>query len=692
MKIRHQLIVSHTVLTFSAVLILTIAAIITQQNSLQQKITELSKQQVENVNNQIDSFLSVPMQTIEIVPSYMENLEEYDRDSVEAFLDALASKNKDYSMLYVSSATPTCNGGFTFTNIHWLPPADFDETTRSWFKGARDFQGTVVFSNPYIDEQSKGIVVTLSKSFRTRDGAFGGVVGIDLILDKVVDMVHSVKLTENAQAFMIDENGLYVTNPDTTKVANASFYSEHGFSELAPQIPENTPYINMNASKQYFAARKMPNLCGWTLVSFGPKSELYSDIYHSLFVIVTISVIALIVAILCSLIISVQITHPLKHIAIALNEISGGHADLTKRLNFNAKNEIGEIARGFNSFTQKLQEIVGQLKKSKDTLSVAGEDLVASTSDTSDAIGQILGSINSVTSQIHGQGNGIEETASVVNQIASNIQSLEKMIVGQAASVTQASAAVEEMIGNIESVNTSIEKMAASFDELQGDAQNGTVKQQAVNERITQIETQSQLLQEANTAISTIAEQTNLLAMNAAIEAAHAGEAGKGFSVVADEIRKLSETSSEQSRTIGEQLLKIRSSIEEVVQASLDSSESFSSVSTKIKETDQLVRQIKSAMEEQKEGSKQIINALHEMNDTTSEVKSSSREMGEGNKQILGEVEKLQNSSAAMNGSMDEMGASARKINETGSSLTEISAQMKNAITEIGNQINEFTV
>ena len=646
MKIRHQLIVSHTVLTFSAVLILTIAAIITQQNSLQQKITELSKQQVENVNNQIDSFLSVPMQTIEIVSSYIENLEEYDRDSVEAFLDALASKNKDYTMLYVSSATPTCNGGFTFTNIHWLPPADFDETTRSWFKNARDFQGTVVFSNPYIDEQSKGIVVTLSKSFRTREGAFGGVVGIDLILDKVVDMVHSVKLTENAQAFMIDENGLYVTNPDTTKDANASFYSEHGFSELAPQIPENTPYINMNASKQYFAARKMPNLCGWTLVSFGPKSELYSDIYHSLFVIVTISVIALIVAILCSLIISVQITHPLKHITIALNEISGGHADLTKRLNFNAKNEIGEIARGFNSFTQKLQEIVGQLKKSKDTLSVAGEDLVASTSDTSDAIGQILGSINSVTSQIHGQGNGIEETASVVNQIASNIQSLEKMIVGQAASVTQASAAVEEMIGNIESVNTSIEKMAASFDELQGDAQNGTVKQQAVNERITQIETQSQLLQEANTAIS----------------------------------------------TIGEQLLKIRSSIEEVVQASLDSSESFSSVSTKIKKTDQLVRQIKSAMEEQKEGSKQIINALHEMNDTTSEVKSSSREMGEGNKQILGEVEKLQNSSAAMNGSMDEMGASARKINETGSSLTEISAQMKNAITEIGNQINEFTV
>ena len=692
MRIRYQLILSHTVLTLLLIVFLAVTASLTQQKIIHKEITAISKLQVENVNHQIDSFLSKAQHTIEVVSSYVENLEQYERDSIEDFLVAQAADDTDCSMLYVSSAEPTCRGGFTFTNIHWRAPSDFDETTRSWYINARDSMGTIVFSNPYVDEQSKGIVVTLSKAFKNRRGEFAGVIGIDLLLDKVVAMVNEVKLTESCKAYMIDSKGKYVTNPDPYKVAKDNFYNDTGFSGLNSQIPDNEPYLNLNNGEQYFAARKMSNLCGWKLVAFGPISELYSELTDSLKIIIIISSIALFVAIIGSLFLSVKITHPVKHIAIALKKISSGHADLTNRLHFNLKNEIGEISEGFNSFTEQLQKIIGDLIKSQNVLSFAGTNLDSSTQDTSEAIQTILKNISDVNSQIQNQGNDVEETAEAVNQIAASIQSLEKMIAGQAEGVSQASSAVEEMISNIASVNSSIEKMAESFNILDEDAQNGNKKQEAVNERITQIEKQSQLLQEANAAISNIAEQTNLLAMNAAIEAAHAGEAGKGFSVVADEIRKLSETSGSQSRTIGEQLLKIQESIEEVVAASVESSESFTSVSTKIKETDQLVRQIKSAMEEQNEGSKQIITALHAMNDTTTEVKNSSVKMSEGNKQILDDVKKLQASSERINNTISEMDSNAHKINGTWTSLTQISEQIKGAINEIGDQINQFTI
>ena len=375
-----------------------------------------------------------------------------------------------------------------------------------------------------------------------------------------------------------------------------------------------------------------------------------------------------------------------------LEEMATGEADLTKRVTLRIRDEIGFLVINFNAFCDKLQTIIAETKRSKDELAVSGDAMASSTQDTASSITQIIANIDSISHQINTQASSVQQTAGAVDEIASNIESLNHMIENQSNGVSQASAAVEEMIGNISSVNHSVEKMASSFDELETNANTGFKKQNDVNERIQQIEEQSEMLQDANTAISSIAEQTNLLAMNAAIEAAHAGEAGKGFAVVADEIRKLSETSSAQSKTIGEQLTKIKSSINEVVSASNESSRSFSIVSQKIQETDQLVMQIKAAMEEQNQGSQQITEALKTMNDSTEEVRSASVEMQNGNKMILEEVQQLQSASTTMKSSMDEMSVGARKINETGTALGEISQQVRGAINKIGSQIDLFRV
>jgi methyl-accepting chemotaxis protein len=375
-----------------------------------------------------------------------------------------------------------------------------------------------------------------------------------------------------------------------------------------------------------------------------------------------------------------------------LKEMATGEADLTKRVTLRVLDEIGDLVINFNAFCDKLQQIIGETKKSKDELSSSGESMSASTQETASSITQIISNIESISHQINTQSGSVQQTAGAVDEISANIESLNQMIEHQSSGVSQASAAVEQMIGNISSVNNSVEKMASSFEELQSNANTGFKMQNDVNERILQIETQSEMLQDANQAISSIAEQTNLLAMNAAIEAAHAGEAGKGFAVVADEIRKLSETSSAQSKTIGEQLNKIKAQINEVVAASNESSRSFGVVSQKIQETDQLVMQIKAAMEEQNQGSQQITGALKTMNDSTEEVRAASVEMSNGNKMILEEVQHLQTATLQMKGSMDEMSAGARKINETGASLADISSQVQEAIDKIGSQIDLFRV
>ena len=485
------------------------------------------------------------------------------------------------------------------------------------------------------------------------------------------------------------QNGGQITTDDNTPKTPWDQMME---SVIAGETGYKIEIDPLSNEKKAVAYMPVGDESGWSVVCAVPYKEYYDSLYRVTNIIIISVIAAIIIVIVGSMILISFLIKPLGFVKTTINDISTGDADLTKRINIKLNDEIGDVVTGFNKFTEKLQTIIAQVKKSRDTLGNAGAALDSSTQNTATSIEEILTSIDSVHSQIDNQSKSVQQTAGAVNEIASNIESLGHMIEKQSMQVSDASAAIEEMIGNIKSVNDSMEKMSVSFDGLATSAQTGIQMQLNVNTIIEDIKDQSETLQDANSVIAAIAEQTNLLAMNAAIEAAHAGDAGRGFSVVADEIRKLSETSSSQSETIGYQLNNIKASIDNVVSASEESSKAFQSVTNKITDTEQLVRQIQAAMEEQNTGSMQISNALHSMNDSTIEVKTASVEMSQGNKAILEEVRNLQDATGIMQSSVEEMTLDAEKIKITGVALREISENMKSSIEEIGGQIDKFKV
>ena len=565
------------------------------------------------------------------------------------------------------------------------------------YTGVFSQQQTEFVTHPFTSAENEAPVFYVVRTIYNQEtwspiGFFAAAIPVK----KLGDISNSIQIGKSSTAYIFDNNGELMTNPDKTQTQKKNLLKgDAKTAKLTKYIIDeelgSTEFTGTNGQGRLAA---FSSIIGtpWYLCVSVPDSQVQELANNIRFTTLLITLIIGILFLTISGILISNAIKPLVSVQKSIDRIADGDADLTKTISVKTKDEIGSLVAGFNKFVAKLRTIIASVKTSKTKLSDTDADLENSIQRTSESITKILSNIDSIGKQISNQASSVNETAGAVTQIAQNITSLEKMIESQSSGVTQASASVEEMVGNINSVNKSVDLMVSSFSDLSSDSKKGKEKQTAVNEKVRIIESQSAMLMEANKTIANIAEQTNLLAMNAAIEAAHAGQAGKGFAVVADEIRKLSETSTVQSKNIGAELNHIMQSIQSVSTASKESEDSFNSVSKQIESTNTLVQQIKSAMQEQQEGSEQIYSALKDMNNSTQEVRLASGEMSAGNKAILDEIKLLQEATEMIKSSMDQMTSGVEEINKTSAELSALSSNMRNVISDLGSQIDLFTV
>lgn len=318
-------------------------------------------------------------------------------------------------------------------------------------------------------------------------------------------------------------------------------------------------------------------------------------------------------SLLLSLLIQRNIVAPINEVVSALKDIAEGDGDLTVRLNAKTSDEIGELVIWFNTFVEKVHQIIIQFRDTANELSSAATELNTQSAETNTLIlGQqkeidtVLSAMGVMSSVVQDVADRVEESATDAGKADAESQ-LGRQIVG-------------ETMNSIEALSSDIESASDVITKLQQDSDGiGTVLD----------------------VIRGIAEQTNLLALNAAIEAARAGEQGRGFAVVADEVRTLASRTQESTREIHDMIERLQSGSREAVtvmdkgriqahesvKTAGKARESLSAITTAvgtIKDASQLIAQ---ASSEQRTMTKDINGSIINISGATRKTADGSREM-----------------------------------------------------------------
>ncbi len=455
-------------------------------------------------------------------------------------------------------------------------------------------------------------------------------------LQKAVDASVTLVKTEEEAFLAVDRN-------DYQEARRLMFgdYYETEKARIVAFIGEFNKAVNDKAQQEVDAVRQ--------------KCDVYELLSYLSMALIAISVTV-------SFVLIGKAMRKLRKIIDRFDELATADGDLTSRLEFTSKDEVGDIAKSFNVFVEKVQEIVQAISTSCVVVREQSAAFNVSSTDVSVLSEDIAHAVDDISNGATELAIQVENGVSALNLLSNELDIENDLIMG----VKDNSGDVEQLIGHgIENINKLVDCVNKNV------AVAGKVAK-----IIAETNSSTEQISSASDMIKSIAYQTNLLALNAAIEAARAGESGRGFAVVAEEIRKLAENSSAFAEEISNTIDTLVDKTSQAVAAMREAEKIIEQQEAEMKNTNQKFTGIAKA---NKSVIKMVVE-LQAMGKTITEEKS----------KVIATMENLSAISEQSAAATEEISASIAQQTNAIKEVAEGSKKLDHNVDVIQSNLNRF--
>lgn len=518
-------------------------------------------------------------------------------------------------------------------------PSDFDCLSRDWYQGAVNSEA-VYITEPYVDAATGNTCITIAIPM---DGH--GVMGMDISLHDLKDISESIDFAKGVYGVTIDAFGNYVTNPN--KEMEPSTEGNTKISESIQKIIDagTVKKIKDSTGKKVYITCSKVEEYGWYFGVAMPASNIRMAIIPLILIAILVYIAGfLLVGMITSRLVGASLA-PLDKIRNATERLSNGYLDCD--IDLDTDDEMGVVARSFNSAMNSLRMVVGEIDgllaevSGKNFRINVDKNYRGDFESISSSMRNIVLTLNDTMEQIQIAAKQVNTGA---DQVSIGAQSLSQGSVEQAASVDGVSAALEDAYEHVKNTAENTNNARIKITETGEMIRFSNSQMGEMTRAMNDISTKAGQISNIIKIIEDIAFQTNILALNAAVEAARAGEAGKGFAVVADEVRNLANKSAEAAQNT---TVLIEQTTEAVITGNsiaVQTAEALESVVENVEEMIGLVDEIADASTEQSEILRSVneniseVTAVVQRNSATSQQSAAASEELSGQAGMLDEL------------------------------------------------------